>query len=202
MTGHPPTYTGWYFDLFFNRQEDGMRGAEYIADYFTSQEGVAYVGATAPRLGVFVVDAGGAAARLRRSGRARLRGPRPARRALHRRERANARPSRRAVGGKLHGPAAPPPPSSLQLRYDAETQQLVLTSDRALGAADDQGARSSPRRDRDRAREREERRDPPRAQEQALGAISIELGEFRDFVVADAYGEIKGQWGTPPPEPQ
>src|SRR5580704_12597352 len=59
MTGNPPTYTGWYFDLFFNRQDDGMRAAEYIADYFTSQEGVAYAGATAPRLGIFVVDAGG-----------------------------------------------------------------------------------------------------------------------------------------------
>jgi len=59
MTGYPPMYTGWYFDLFYLRQDDGMRGADYIADYFTSQEGVAYVGATAPRLGVFVIDAGG-----------------------------------------------------------------------------------------------------------------------------------------------
>jgi hypothetical protein len=31
-------------------------------------------------------------------------------------------------------PAAPPP-SSLQLRYDAEARQFVLTSDRALGWA-------------------------------------------------------------------
>jgi hypothetical protein len=52
-------YTGRYFDLFLQRQDDGMRGAEYIADYFTSQTGVAYVGATAPRLGIFVVDASG-----------------------------------------------------------------------------------------------------------------------------------------------
>jgi hypothetical protein len=30
---------------------------------------------------------------------------------------------------------APPQPSSLQLRYDAEARQLVLTSDRDLGPA-------------------------------------------------------------------
>ena len=59
MTGYPPMYTGWYFDLFFARQDDGMRGADFIADYFTSADGIAYVGAAAPRLGVFVVDTNG-----------------------------------------------------------------------------------------------------------------------------------------------
>src|SRR5205085_1466255 len=47
-TRHPPMYTGWYFDLFFDREADGMRAADYIADYFTSQEAVTYAGATAP----------------------------------------------------------------------------------------------------------------------------------------------------------
>jgi hypothetical protein len=33
-----------------------------------------------------------------------------------------------------------------------------------------------------------------------ITGVFIEIGDFRDFVVADAYGEISGQWGTPPPE--
>src|SRR5262249_60090628 len=61
VTGFPPMYLGWYFDLFLEREADGMRGADFVADYYTSvEEGIAYVGATAPRLGVFVVDVGGA----------------------------------------------------------------------------------------------------------------------------------------------
>ena len=53
-----PTYTGWYFDLFEDRA-DGIARPDLIADYFTSDAGVAYVGVSAPRLGVFVVDTGG-----------------------------------------------------------------------------------------------------------------------------------------------
>jgi hypothetical protein len=57
----PPTYTGWYFDLF-PATDDALARADFIADYFTSgyEHVVAYAGATAPRLGVFVVDSGGA----------------------------------------------------------------------------------------------------------------------------------------------
>ena len=33
-----------------------------------------------------------------------------------------------------------------------------------------------------------------------IAGVFIELGGFRDFVVADAYGEIRGQWGKPPPD--
>ena len=58
-TGGPPTYTGWWFDLFRARQLDGLSGAGYIASVFTGDK-IAYVGATAPRLGVFVIDTGGA----------------------------------------------------------------------------------------------------------------------------------------------
>ena len=54
-----PTYTGWYFDLFEDRA-DGIARPDLIADFFTSDAGVGYVGAGAPRLGVFVVDTGGA----------------------------------------------------------------------------------------------------------------------------------------------
>ncbi|HWU86642.1 MAG TPA: hypothetical protein VN253_05185, partial [Kofleriaceae bacterium] len=53
-----PTYTGWYFDLFEDRT-DGIARPDLIADYFTSDAGVAYAGVSAPRLGIFVVDTGG-----------------------------------------------------------------------------------------------------------------------------------------------
>jgi hypothetical protein len=60
-TGSAPTYTGWYFDLFPKRWEDGLKGADLIADFYTSSNaGISYLGTTAPRIGVFVVDAGGA----------------------------------------------------------------------------------------------------------------------------------------------
>ena len=57
----PPTFTGWYFDMFPARL-DALVRADLVADYFTSGETqtVAYVGATSPRLGIFVVDTGGA----------------------------------------------------------------------------------------------------------------------------------------------
>ncbi|HEX3761312.1 MAG TPA: DUF3160 domain-containing protein [Kofleriaceae bacterium] len=57
-TGGPPTYTGWWFDMFRHREVDGLAPPDYIASYFTG-EAIAYIGATAPRLGVFVVDTGG-----------------------------------------------------------------------------------------------------------------------------------------------
>ncbi len=57
-TGGPPTYTGWWFDMFRHRELEGLAPADYIASYFTG-EAIAYIGATAPRLGVFVVDTGG-----------------------------------------------------------------------------------------------------------------------------------------------
>jgi len=58
-TGGPPTYTGWWFDMFRRRELDGLSPANYIASFFTG-ETVAYIGAQSPVLGVFVVDTGGA----------------------------------------------------------------------------------------------------------------------------------------------
>ena len=58
-TGGPPTYTGWWFDMFRHRELDGLAEAGYIASYFTGDT-ISYVGASAPVLGVFVVDTGGA----------------------------------------------------------------------------------------------------------------------------------------------
>jgi hypothetical protein len=53
-----PTYTGWYFDLFLDREEPISR-ADFIADYATSPSGVGYLGAQAPVFAIFAVDAGG-----------------------------------------------------------------------------------------------------------------------------------------------
>lgn len=60
-TGGPPTYTGWYFDIFRGRQDEALGTASFTADYHTSSylNKVVYAGATGPRLGLFVVDAGG-----------------------------------------------------------------------------------------------------------------------------------------------
>ena len=58
-TGGPPSYTGWWFDMFRQRELDGLAPADYIASFFTGAK-ISYIGATAPRLGVFVIDTGGA----------------------------------------------------------------------------------------------------------------------------------------------
>jgi len=60
-TGGPPTYTGWYFDLFRGRWTEGLADASFVADYYTSswKQKVVYAGALAPRMGIFVIDAGG-----------------------------------------------------------------------------------------------------------------------------------------------
>jgi hypothetical protein len=59
-TGGPPSFTGWWFDLFRLRQE-GLTPPELVADAFTSvADGeVLYLGAARPNLGIFVVDSGG-----------------------------------------------------------------------------------------------------------------------------------------------
>jgi hypothetical protein len=44
--------------MFRHRELDGLAPADFIASYFTG-DAIAYVGATAPSLGVFVVDTGG-----------------------------------------------------------------------------------------------------------------------------------------------
>jgi hypothetical protein len=60
-SGEPPKYTGWYFDMFEDREIGASRAAAFVADYFTltNRQEVAYLGADGPRLGVFVVDTAG-----------------------------------------------------------------------------------------------------------------------------------------------
>lgn len=198
-TGHPPMYTGWYFDLFYDRQSDGMRGADYIADYFTSQSGVTYVGATAPRLGIFVVDAGGPPrAFVGPVARAyEAQGPLASRYTDETARTLARRDEPWAAGYTID---APPKPSSLQLRYDADVRQLVLTSDRALGPATIKlldHHRVAFKTVRTNVRQGETR---VAIKAKRIGGLSLAIGGFRDFVVTDAYGQIQGQWGKPPPE--
>ncbi len=56
----PGSFDGWYFDLFPTIGE-AFTEHEFVADWFTSSNAnaVVYAGATAPRLGLFVVDTGG-----------------------------------------------------------------------------------------------------------------------------------------------
>lgn len=60
-SGEPPKWTGWYFDMFDDREHGAVKGASFLADYFTltNVDRVVYVGAEGPRLGVFVVDTNG-----------------------------------------------------------------------------------------------------------------------------------------------
>lgn len=60
-SGEPPKWTGWYFDMFEDREDGAMRNASLVADYFTLTNAgkVAYLGVDGLRLGVFIVDVGG-----------------------------------------------------------------------------------------------------------------------------------------------
>jgi hypothetical protein len=60
-TSEPPKWTGWYFDMFEDREIGAARTSAFVADYFTLTNGgkVKYIGADGPRLGIFVVDVGG-----------------------------------------------------------------------------------------------------------------------------------------------
>jgi len=59
-TPHPPTFTGWYFDLFRARSE-AFETASFVADYYTSSRlsEAAYAGVKGVRLGIFIVDTAG-----------------------------------------------------------------------------------------------------------------------------------------------
>lgn len=61
-SGAPPTWTGWYFDMFEDREHGASRTSAFVADYFTQTSAgrVKYVGAEGPRLAIFVVDTTGA----------------------------------------------------------------------------------------------------------------------------------------------
>lgn len=60
-SGEPPKYTGWYFDLFPDREIGAERTVSLVADYFTltNANQVRHIGIEKAALGVFVVDVGG-----------------------------------------------------------------------------------------------------------------------------------------------
>jgi hypothetical protein len=193
-TGFPPLYTGWYFDLFFAREEDGMREAGFIADYFTSQEQISYVGATAPRLALFVVDTGG--------------GPRafvgPVARAFEVHTKPGRRLDDQAVKDlkSLEEPWAKsytvpgPPTPDVALRWDAEKRQVVVTSPKPLGKVT--------------VRLLNHHHTPVGSRTRQVGVgetvfqfnkgrkvsgVTIEIGPFVGWAIAGAYGDIGASWG-------
>ncbi len=61
-TTEPPKWTGWWFDMFEDREIGAGATSAFVADVFTLTNAgkVKYLGAEGPRLGVFVVDVNGA----------------------------------------------------------------------------------------------------------------------------------------------
>ncbi|HWO17214.1 MAG TPA: DUF3160 domain-containing protein [Kofleriaceae bacterium] len=198
ITGHPPVYSGWYFDLFYEREADGMREASFIADYFTSQEGIAYVGATAPRMGVFVVDTNGPPrAFVGPVARAyEVRGPLATR---YTDESAKTLPHVDEPWAASYTLAAPAVAPSIRVAYDPQ-RGVVIEAAAALGTAtvkilDHHRVPLAARTARIAAGETVI---PLRSRKQ-VGAVYIELGKYRGWVVADSYGQINAQLGPPPP---
>jgi uncharacterized protein DUF3160 len=200
ITGYPPVYSGWYFDLFLEAEADGMRGAGFIADYFTSvEDGISYAGATAPRLGIFVVDTGGA--------------PRafvgPVARAYEAHTPLTTRLTDETASGldKVDEPwaasytiadpgAAAGASPSLALRYDRQTGDVTVKADHAIGPA------TIKLLDHHRvplATLRQPIQDGETVfafhRKKRVGAVYVVIGAFRDWVVGDSYGEIYGGWG-------
>lgn len=57
-SGAPPTYAGWYFDLYRNFS-DATSDPDFLTGFAQNKDTTMYLGASAPRIGVFVVDTGG-----------------------------------------------------------------------------------------------------------------------------------------------
>lgn len=196
ITGYPPVYSGWYFDLFREAEADGMRGAAFIADYFTSVDaGTAYVGATAPRLGIFVVDTGGA--------------PRAFVGPVARAYETHMPPDTWLTDADAAQPeqvsepwaasytvADPGTRPRLALRYDRDTGDVVITADHAIGPAtikllDHHRVPLATRTQRIEAGETVF----AFHRKQHVGAVYVVVGAFRDWIVGDSYGQIGALWG-------
>jgi hypothetical protein len=199
-TGYPPVYAGWYFDLFPEAERDGMKRADFIADYFTSaEEGIAYVGATAPRLAVIVVDTGG--------------GPRafvgPVARAYETHTPLGPRltdetaarltavdePWAASYTTGAPAPAAP----RLEVHLDRQTGTLTLRSPTALGKATIQtldhhrvalATRTVELAAGDTTLQV--------AHIRQVGALYLQIGAWRDWALPDSYDEINERWSQPP----
>jgi hypothetical protein len=199
ITGYPPVYSGWYFDLFLDAEGDGMRGAGYVADYFTSvEDGIAHVGASAPRLGVFVVDTNGAprafvgpvargyethtplATRLTDADAAKL-------------------PAVDDPWAASYTVANPGTRPTLAVRYDPETGDVIVKADHALGPA------TIKLLDHHRVAIQTRKQVVVQGdtvfafhKKSKVGAVYVQIGAFRDWVVGDSYGQIYDEWGKSP----
>lgn len=198
ITGYPPVYSGWYFDLFPSSESDGMRGAGFIADTFTSvEDGIAYAGASAPRLGVFVVDTNGAPRVFVGPVARGYETHTPLTRRLTDEDAAKLTTVSDpwAASYTVADPATRP---ALTLHYDAGTGNVIIRSE-ALGPAT--------------VKILDHHRVPLATRRQTLvdgenvfafrrkakvGAVYLQIGAFRDWVVGDSYGEIARQWGEVP----
>lgn len=134
-SGMPPTYTGWYFDLFPDREKGAFTRPELVADYFTlTNDGtVAHVGVEGVRLGVFVVDTGGEPRAMvgpvAKAYEAHV--PISEGRLTDRTARAHA--GKRAPWLGYVAKAPPPLPIALSAKFCDGTYVAALTSDVALG---------------------------------------------------------------------
>lgn len=200
-TGYPPTYAGWYLDLFPDAERDGMRGAGFVADYFTSaEEGIAYVGASAPRMAIFVVDTGGAprafVGPIARGYEVHT--PLTTRLTDDTAAQLTAVEEPWAASYTVAVKAAAP---RLRVHLDRETGTLTLTAPAALGAATIKALdhhRVAIAQQRVTIGEGEtEVRFGKRAK---IGAVYVQIGAWRDWVVGDSYDEINGAWNQPTEE--
>jgi hypothetical protein len=178
-----------------------MRGAGYIADYFTSvEDGISYAGASAPRLGIFVVDTGGAPrAFVGPIARAyETHTPLETRLTDEAARTLTAVDDPWAASYTVANPAARP---TLALRYDAETGSVIVRAS-ALGPATIKllDHHRVPLATRTQPLEAGETVFAfPKQLHAQVGAVYIAIGAFRDWVVGDSYGQIAEEWGKPEP---
>ncbi|HEY0192275.1 MAG TPA: DUF3160 domain-containing protein [Kofleriaceae bacterium] len=215
ITGYPPVYSGWYFDLFPTAQEDGMRGADFIADYFTApDQGISYLGAGAPRLAIFVIDTGG---------------PRrafvgPVARGYERHTPVDRRLDDDTARAQLdtapleepwarsYTAGAHTPPPRLDVTFDHESGDAVVTGEPGLGEVTvkllDHHRRviASKRRQLGYggatvfAFHRPDKGKPTNLHS-AVAGLYLEVGDYKDWVLGDSYNEINAHWGQPPDPP-
>jgi len=93
--------------------------------------------------------------------------------------------------------ASPAPRPALAVRYDPQTGDVMVKADRALGAATIRlldhhrvalATRKQTIREGDTVFAFQRR--------SKVGALYVQVGAFRDWVVGDAYGDIAEQWGA------
>jgi hypothetical protein len=136
-SGEPPKWTGWYFDLFPDREHGAERAVDLVADYFTLTNAgvVRYLGVEKAALGAFVVDTGGV--------RRLMVGPvaKPYEASVPIGPRLDDEHARALAGGDKRAPwtasylapAKPEPPIATRFFACGDEARVVVTSDAQLG---------------------------------------------------------------------